>query len=344
MNPQVLSVIAGVSGVFGTLALFGYFFLQQNDAKAPDRSLRELVEGERLIDGDTLVAILKEFPTETGRFNALKAILKDGDKARTILEQAEARTHAVELDRQQGRGRARWLMISAFTFLALAGITLAAAFAAQPTVPVKPPVPLATHDFEVFSYDRKLDLSQWQFVPDGHATEKLSPVLWNDKLKVRRLNARSKSFVIRHATTGIVTPEFSSDTHHVEPHETVEKPQEGKLYKLRIFDVSLDVSGEPVDQWFPLELKAKYWNACNDPEKGWAAIPIVHPTENLVFEIQFPASKPVETWERRVGPRDTTTSDLITDDAIWIDPNNQVLRWTVDHPQRNWVYKYVWKW
>jgi len=197
--------------------------------------------------------------------------------------------------------------------------------------------------FEVFSHHRHLDLSQWQFIPDGKATEKLSSALWIDKLKVRRLREDAKSLCIRHATTGVPTPEFLSKTHHVSFNETTELPQGGPRPKLRIFDVCLDVSGEPVDQWFELLLESKYWNAFNNPQTAWAGMPVVNPTKNAVFEIHFPKSKPVKTWERREGSRDTTTSELITDDAIQIT-DRQILRWKIENPQRNWVYKFVWEW
>ncbi len=197
--------------------------------------------------------------------------------------------------------------------------------------------------FEVFFHDRHLDLSQWQFVPDGKATEKLSPALWTDKLKVRRLREDAKSLCIRHATTGLPTPEFSSSTHHVSFNETTELPQGGPRPKLRIFDACLDVSGEPVGQGFELLLVSKYWNAFNDPQTAWAALPVINPTKVAIFEIYFPNDKPVKTWERREGARDTTASELVTDDAIQMI-ERRVLRWRIDNPQRNWVYKFVWEW
>jgi hypothetical protein len=199
------------------------------------------------------------------------------------------------------------------------------------------------YKFEVFSHHRHLDLSEWQFVPDGKTTEMLSPALWTERLKLRRLREDAKSLCIRHASTGVPSPEFSSDTHHVNISETTERPLEGSRPKLRIFDVCLDVSGEPVGGWFGLTLVSKYWNAFNNPETAWAAMPIVNPTKLAVFEIHFPKDKPVKTWERREGSRDRSSSELITDNAIEIT-GRRMLRWKVENPQRNWVYKFVWEW
>lgn len=199
--------------------------------------------------------------------------------------------------------------------------------------------------FEVFFHERRLDLSQWQFVPDGKATEKLSAAVWTDKLKVRRLKDYATSLCIRHATTGAPTPEFSSDTQHpVSINETPELPQGGPRLRLRVFDVCLDVSREPVEQWFELHLTSKYWNSFNNPQSAWAAMPVVHPTRSAIFEIIFPSDKPVKTWERREGSRDTTTSELITDDAIQIENNRRILRWRIERPQLNWVYRFNWEW
>jgi len=199
-------------------------------------------------------------------------------------------------------------------------------------------------DFEVYSQQRTLDLSAWQFVPDGHAAEKLSPVIWKDTFKLRRLRPSGILFTIRHATTGVPTPDFSSPSHHISNRETTEKPQGGPRPKLRIFDVSADVSGEPVGEWFNLVIDATYWNACNNPHTSWGALPVVHPTQEAVFEIQFPSGKPVKTWERREGSRDTTSSELVTDASIEILDDRKTLRWKIDAPRLNWVYKFAWEW
>ena len=199
-------------------------------------------------------------------------------------------------------------------------------------------------DFDVYSHQRSLDLRGWKYVTQDRALQEISRAMWQDKLKLRRLRGEVNTFCIRHASTGLPTPEFSSDSHHVTVTETKELPLKGPRLTLRIFDACLDISGEPVADWFSLQLLATYWNAFNNESSAWAAIPAIHPTKTLAFEIWFPANKPIKRWERREGARDTELSEIVTDDAVEVSSDGTHLRWKIDGPRRNWVYKVVWEW
>jgi hypothetical protein len=198
--------------------------------------------------------------------------------------------------------------------------------------------------FDVFSHDRKLDLSRWQYVPPEKSQLKLSPAAWTDRMKVRRRSERATSFCIRHASTGQPTPDFSSPTHDVNVTETTERPINGPQPKLRIFDVCVNVAGEPIDNWFDVQLDVTYWNAFNNVEGAWAGLPLPHGAQNAIFAIQFPPNKAPTIWERREGSRDTKESQLVTDDSVKGSPNHAYIKWTIQHPQKNWVYKIDWKW
>lgn len=214
----------------------------------------------------------------------------------------------------------------------------------NPAALVADPEPAPLGDFEVYSLDRKLDLARWQFVPELNKEDRLSAAFWSDTYKVRRLRPTARQFTVRHASSGAPAPEFASPTHHLTVEETKERPQGGPRPKLRIFDITVDVSGEPIGEWFDLVINATYWNAFNNAEDGWAGLPIVHPTQQAVFEISFPTTKPVSSWERRRGSRDTATSDLVTDNAITVEEDGSRLRWKIEAPELNWVYKIIWEW
>jgi len=198
--------------------------------------------------------------------------------------------------------------------------------------------------FEVFAHDRQLDLSGWAFVAQDRAHEPISRAVWTDRIKLRRQDDRVDSFCIRHASSGLPTPEFSSTTHDLAVKETTERPVGGPQPRLRIFDVCVRVSREPVDNWFDTQITAVYWNAFNSPEQSWAGMPLPHQTRNATFAIRFPSQKRPTIWERREGSRDTDTSELVTDDAIRVTDGGRELKWGIQHPRRNWVYKVVWKW
>ena len=198
--------------------------------------------------------------------------------------------------------------------------------------------------FEVFAHDRTLNLSNWQFVPSERASDKLSPGQWLDRIKVRRHFERASSFCIRHASSGHPTPDFSSSTHTLTVNETTERPVGGSKPKLRIFDVCVDALGEPVNDWFTVEITTTYWNAFNKLDGAWAGLPLPHGATVASFTIQFPQAKPPKEWERREGSRDTDTSELVTDDSVTVTEGGRRIKWAIRQPRRNWVYKFAWTW
>jgi len=198
--------------------------------------------------------------------------------------------------------------------------------------------------FEVFVHDRELNLSSWQFVPPDRAGEKLSAGRWTDRMKVRRHFEKVTSFCIRHASSGQPTPDFMSSTHPLTVTETTERPVGGSKPKLRIFDVCADVSGEPVESWFTVDITATYWNAFNKLDGAWAALPLPHGATTATFTVRFPETRPPKEWERREGSRDTDTSDLVTDNSVTVTEDGRRIKWSIRQPRRNWVYKFVWTW
>ena len=105
----------------------------------------------------------------------------------------------------------------------------------------------------------------------------------------------------------------------------------------------VDISGEPANNWFDLQIDATYWNAFNHDDKAWAALPLLYGAQRATFAIQFPAAKPPTIWDRHEGSRDTKDSELVTDDSVKVENHDHIL-WTIQHPRRNWVYKIEWNW
>ncbi len=159
-----------------------------------------------------------------------------------------------------------------------------------------------------------------------------------------RLREDQKKFVLRHATTASIPIDFRSNTQNVEILETIEQPEGGLGRQIRIFDVNLDVSGQPLGQWFDVHLESTYWNAINNPENPWVGFPVQYKTNQADIEVRLPRSKPISRWERREGSRDTKTSDLVNDAEARYSKEDNVIEWRIEQPLKNWVYKILWKW
>ena len=85
LTPQILNIIVGVSSVIGLVALLAYlFFLALN--KRAEHTIRGLVEGDRLINSDQVLGILKDFKDDKARVEALQTLTRyDTRKAQALL-------------------------------------------------------------------------------------------------------------------------------------------------------------------------------------------------------------------------------------------------------------------
>lgn len=202
----------------------------------------------------------------------------------------------------------------------------------------------ADSSFEVSLHDRVVNMEQWKYVAEADMTKKISRVEFVDKIKVKRLGKDAREFMVRHATTSSHDIDISSDSHRINVRPTAEQPEGGMRSAIRIFDVYVDVGGEPVNETFEVRLKSVYWNSMNNAAKGWAGLPLLYKTQRAVFELVFPTSRPVTYWERRQGSRDSKESELVSDGALQARVPGHVLTWTIDRPNKNWVYKFQWDW
>ena len=334
-----LSLVIGVSTFLGLLGLLAYlYFLQQ--FRHVERSVRQLVEGEGLFNANQVLRILEQFKGDAARLEALKALAHyDTNKAQGILTKIKENVDVTRLQRLS-IGHYRYVAaVSAVVFLVLAALALVYSFARVPDVPVAP-----TASFEVFHHDRVVDLSGWKVVPESEKTQKVSKVAWHDRLKVKRLGRDFNEFVLRRAVTGTIEPEFFSPTHRISVRLSKDVPLSGPRPIDRLFDVVVDVSNEPVNEWFDLAVDAVYWNVFLEPASRWVAIPIQFKTTSIRFELLSP-NRPFRAFQREAYARsDQLGNRLVNEPTAQLSEDGTTIVWRVSDVRENWIYKIAWEW
>lgn len=84
MSSQLLSIVVGVSGIFGLLSLLAYVFVQFS-IKKNQRSLKDTVEGEGLFNSEQILSILTQFSDDNARLEALKELTNIDTRKSTEL-------------------------------------------------------------------------------------------------------------------------------------------------------------------------------------------------------------------------------------------------------------------
>ena len=152
--------------------------------------------------------------------------------------------------------------------------------------------------------------------------------------------------MLRRAVTGLVVPEFTSLTHRINPKLTSERPLETTYRPIsRLYDVIVDVSSEPLNEWFNIQVDAVYWNVFLDPPSRWVGIPVQFSTGSIRFELTSP-TKPFAAFERRAYERNSTpgNNNIVNEPTAEMRLNNTMIIWKIEHPNRNWIYEIKWEW
>lgn len=123
MTP-IITQIAAASATLGVLALVAYLFSLRRTQQT-EKSLRRVIEGERLLNSGAVTDILRTYETDGARVEALKHILQgDAHRASLIYERIRKEIDVNAIVEAQGRQRVTGRLIAALVFLALAALAV----------------------------------------------------------------------------------------------------------------------------------------------------------------------------------------------------------------------------
>ncbi|WP_285813081.1 hypothetical protein [Bradyrhizobium sp. 62B] len=239
----------------------------------------------------------------------------------------------------------RLISIFKIKYILAAAMALALAmFVMRLIIPPPPPPPLPQVGFEIFNHDRVVDLSDWKPVPEEALSVPTSKTVWHDRYKLKRLRDDIRTFVMRRAVTGEVKPEFASSTHRYTVRDASERPLIQWRPIPRLYDVLIDVSNEPVGEWFDVRVDSVYWNVFLTPETWWIGIPVQFPTQSIRLEVRS-SSKTFGSFQRAAYPRsETPENHLVNEPTAEKSADGHSIVWNIAKPSQNWIYRLAWEW
>lgn len=120
-------------------------------------------------------------------------------------------------------------------------------------------------------------------------------------------------------------------------------PEKGRENMTK-YGLFIDISEEPVDTPFDIDLQIITWNGFQGKESDWAACLVKHATENLEFSIIFPRDKPYKSFGLRSYSKESNTLTDFTGIKDVVEVPGQSLTWKIPDPRIRYSYRIVWQW
>jgi hypothetical protein len=128
------------------------------------------------------------------------------------------------------------------------------------------------------------------------------------------------------------------------------QPRElGLVVSARQWNVLVDISQEPDNRPFTVNLLVNFWNGFQKPDARWSGFRILHSTEDATYRVIFPPDLPASSIKFQY-------KDITSNQSVDLDPtslstspkplNGQVstLTWKVQNPQPDRSYRIYWSW
>jgi hypothetical protein len=192
-----------------------------------------------------------------------------------------------------------------------------------------------------------LDLSRWEWTSsrDLQAANKISRGLSLTSFVLRKTEPGAQYFVHTVSSGSMVEPSIWSDSHHF---RIVQAESQGAA-SIRQWNVLVDISKEPDDQPFAVNLVVTFWNAFQEKDDWWGGFRVLHDTETAIYRIIFPPALPATNVRFRY--KDISADETVDLDAATLKvtpvPNGDpvpALTWTVDNPLPDRSYQVAWSW
>jgi hypothetical protein len=192
-----------------------------------------------------------------------------------------------------------------------------------------------------------LDLSGWKRTSTGDldADRKVSRGLSLNSFVVRKTEPGAKYFVHTVSSGSKTAPSIWCDSH---PFRVIEADSQGSS-KIRQWNVLVDISQEPDDRPFTVNLLVTFWNGFQTRDDWWGGFRVLHATEVATYKVIFPPG--LSATNAKFRYKDITSDELVdldlTDLSVSPEPLTvpvQTLTWKVRDPQPDRSYQIAWTW
>ena len=195
-------------------------------------------------------------------------------------------------------------------------------------------------DFTILDRNTTVYLTAWHRVPQRiQATEKYSPVLFRNELRVRKVG-NTRWFLRRHFTSGLPL-DFASAQPWTACVATPDYgPGENQFSQ---YDVVFDVENKGVDTVFELDYNTTFWNSFQRVEREFVGVRISHPTVQVTFSVVFsfePQGSQLTFQRSRAGDN----NNRITESDPVYEIRDNIVTWVIKNPEIEWMYWLYWTW
>ena len=188
-----------------------------------------------------------------------------------------------------------------------------------------------------------LDFSEWSQLRSSD-DDRCCKATWSYKIRVRRVHDEARYFAKRLATSGLVN-EVRSLTHTLASSSLETTPRPGGPAMKR-YNFLFDISNQPLNEPFDLELMAAYYNGFTDFNREWAALAILQATARVTLEVRFPENKVPRNLQYEFSTRAPGDNYKALDTGeyrvCW--SVSHVLTFEVDQPRLGHAYRIQWDW
>ncbi|MCW2649906.1 MAG: hypothetical protein JWR32_882 [Mycobacterium sp.] len=192
-----------------------------------------------------------------------------------------------------------------------------------------------------------LDLSGWKRTSsrDLQAASKVSRGLSLTSFVLRKTEPGAKYFVHTVSSGSKTDPSIWCDSH---PFRIVQAKSQGSS-STRQWNVLVDVSQEPDDSPFNVNLVVTFWNGFQKKSDWWAGFRVLHSTEKATYCIIFPPELPATSVKfvyKDIAAEQTFDLDTGTLQVTPVPGEKpvQTLTWAVDNPPPDRSYRVAWTW
>jgi hypothetical protein len=192
-----------------------------------------------------------------------------------------------------------------------------------------------------------LDLTGWRWTSlrDLDTDRKLSRGLSLTSFVVQKTDPGAKYFVHTVSSDSKTAPSIWCDSH---PFQIVEANSQAAS-NTRQWNVLVDISQEPDDRPFTVNLLVTFWNGFQKRDTWWSGFRVLHSTEVATYRVIFPPDLPASNIKFQY--KDITSSQSVDLDPASLSTspkplNGQVstLTWKVQNPQPDRSYRIYWSW
>ncbi len=198
--------------------------------------------------------------------------------------------------------------------------------------------------FEVLTDDRIVDLRGWR------------QLAANDPAGASTVIFHNRRTLLKIAETGTYETEFRTSGRDVfvrahTPNRDLARVLASDApgfvggQALKVRQVSMDVSTEPVGREFTAECQATFVDSMQAPDDLWIGLIGFKGSLRSSMLILFPADRPFKTYELKVAPKGNAPPEPFTGPVISFQgEKNEWLFWEVGNPEDDHIYRIDWTW